>query len=101
MLDSRARLLSSTLRGICERARAGIASPDHHEETALGAQGAHPAELGQDAFRPPVVLGLREELVASRRTAVEERARVAAQVLDVIVTEPLLHFAERVAVLFR
>src|SRR5438128_7451714 len=72
---------------------------DHHEEPAFVRQRARPAELGEHVLEGPVVLRGAEQVAAAGRLGGEQRVRKGAHVLDAVLTEPPLHFAERVAVL--
>ena len=58
---------------------------------------AHPAKLRQPAFQPPVVGRRRKQILG---LVVQHGARIRAQKLDAVLSEPALHFGERVPVLF-
>src|SRR5258706_13042192 len=72
---------------------------DHHEQPAFVPQRARPAELGEHVLECPVVLGGAEQVAAGGRFGGEQRVWKGPQVLDAILAEPSLHFAQGVAVL--
>jgi hypothetical protein len=74
------------------------ATADGKEQSSLVAERVHPSELRQPPFGPPVV---RRRLEQFPFVVGEHRARIRAQVLDAVVGEPALDFAERVPVLLR
>src|SRR5947207_9858163 len=61
-------------------------------------QAPHPGELCQPGFRTPGVGGRCQEI---GRSLAEKCARVRPHVLDAILVEPVLHFADGVPMLFR
>ena len=70
--------------------------PDREEQPALAPERAHPPDLREPAFEPPVVGGGREQILGR---VVEDRARIRAQILDAVLREPALHFGDGVAML--
>jgi len=59
---------------------------------------AHPSKLREPGFGSPVVRRKREQIV---RLILEHGARIAPEILDAVLAEPVLHFGNRVTVLFR
>src|SRR5262249_16277176 len=71
-------------------------TPHGGEETAFGAEGPHPGELGEHRLERPLVFRLREEVPAP---SAQQRARERAKVPEAVVAEPGADLSQGVPVL--
>src|SRR3954465_11534675 len=71
---------------------------DRKEQSPLAPERAHPRNLCEPALEPPIVCGAREQILGR---VLEDDARIRAQILDAVLGEPALHFADGVTMLLR
>lgn len=79
----------------CRGAWRVIAPAYCYEQAAFVRQCPNPAKLREPSFRPPVVAGVSKKIF---RVLCDQRTGVCADVGDIILAEPTLHFGKSMAV---